>query len=463
MIKHSQQFILFLLFCLANSDDYAQPCTAPPGAASNNCTTPGSIPLTDGANVNTGQEYHFTGIATFGNVSVNGGTLRICGNLTLTGLNFNQGKIIVEPTGTLNYGGSAASLSATNQEITNYGDLTFNQNYTLTTNSFLINYGSLNMGIALLTAAPAVVGSPDAFLVNEPNALMNVPGLDATINNVFINRGTTVFGSLTINGTGSICMGPGSVINTNSINNNSINSVTVESGNACISYSNQALLNNQLSTATNLFICRLPGSQNPSPANFGSATVVNPCTSCQVALPVLLRSFSVTPERDQYLLEWVTASEDNVRSFVIESSSDGVNFQRIGEVSARNIPSTYTFRANLIGKTFLRLKILDIDGRYQFSRILLVDAAIKETSFVISNNPLQDNNINIVFATVSDESGEIYISDLSGRRLWRQSLQLKKGISAITFPIAYLPIGVYQLTYQGKNSKPITSRLLKAK
>src|SRR6185295_17014458 len=137
VMKKASGFAVVLLLFGARFSSYCQ-CAAPPGAASNGCTTPGSIQLTsDNTNINTGQEYFFTGTGTINSVNINGGILRVCGNLSLANLNFNNGSIIIEPSGSLNYAGSAATVTSSNQEITNYGTLMMTQNYQLNNNSFL--------------------------------------------------------------------------------------------------------------------------------------------------------------------------------------------------------------------------------------------------------------------------------------------------------------------------------------
>ncbi len=463
-MKRIRVFAVALFLCVARFSSFCQ-CTAPPGAASNNCTTPGSIQLTsDNTNINTGQEYFFTGSGTINSVNINGGILRICGNLSLTNLNFNNGSIIVEPSGSLNYAGSAATVTSSNQEITNYGTLMMTQNYQLNNNSFLVNHGTLDMSLTdFLTATPLIIGSPDAFLVNEPSGLFNLPTLNANINSAFINRGTSQFGNLTINSQGSVCMGAGSVIITNNITNNPANSISVESGMACISYNGQAVMNNQLSNTSSLFVCRLAGSQNPAPSSFGSATVLNPCTSCQVALPVSLVSFTGSPIDNGYLLQWTTASEDNVQSFIIESSEDGTNFQPLGEVNANNRPSSYTFDASIQTKTFFRLKMVDIGGSFKYSAILLAMPSIKSNQLIISPNPVESDHVDLIFTLLSDVNGQLSMTDMTGQVVKQQSLQLKEGSSSIRWSLNIVPAGIYLLSFRNERVQIETEKLVKVR
>lgn len=92
--------ILFVMTGLLNNIQ-AQ-CASPPAAGA--CSG-GNGEATNGVNINSGQTFWYAATGTFpsGVNLITGGTLRVCGNLTLSTITFNGGNIIIEAGGTVNH------------------------------------------------------------------------------------------------------------------------------------------------------------------------------------------------------------------------------------------------------------------------------------------------------------------------------------------------------------------------
>jgi len=88
-----------------------------------------------------------------------------------------------------------------------------------------------------------------------------------------------------------------------------------------------------------------------------------------------LVSFSVFPVVDHSRLEWATGQETNLKTFVVERSSDGQSFMAVGQVSARGSYSQYEFTdsspldADRDVTFFYRLKLVDRDGSFRYSEV----------------------------------------------------------------------------------------------
>lgn len=110
-------------------------------------------------------------------------------------------------------------------------------------------------------------------------------------------------------------------------------------------------------------------------------------------LPVSLFRFYGSTSNSANLLEWATVSEVGTRSFEIERSSDGVQFEKIGEVAASGNSSglrQYRFTDDKLysKKYYYRLKQIDIDGQYKFSRIILLSGKDTDKSITVIPNPV---------------------------------------------------------------------------
>ena len=94
-------------------------------------------------------------------------------------------------------------------------------------------------------------------------------------------------------------------------------------------------------------------------------------------LPVKLTSFKAEKNNSSVKLEWTTASEINNECFIVQKSDNAVNFKDIIRVEGAknsNVVNNYTaYDYSLINKiTYYRLKQIDFDGHYSYSKIICV-------------------------------------------------------------------------------------------
>lgn len=103
----------------------------------------------------------------------------------------------------------------------------------------------------------------------------------------------------------------------------------------------------------------------------GAMRILNGTSFNATVLPLTLLSFTAQAQGQQAVLQWETAKESNVRGFEVQKSSDGRTFQSLGFVAAKNeLRNSYQFADRLpAGKTFYRLKMLDLDRTVSFSGV----------------------------------------------------------------------------------------------
>jgi hypothetical protein len=94
-------------------------------------------------------------------------------------------------------------------------------------------------------------------------------------------------------------------------------------------------------------------------------------------LPIELTTFEGKNNNNQNLLTWATVSETQNKGFDIERSTDGSRFEKIGFVAGNGTTSQtqrYTFNDDKSpnGIAYYRLKQLDNDGRFEYSKIVAI-------------------------------------------------------------------------------------------
>jgi len=95
-------------------------------------------------------------------------------------------------------------------------------------------------------------------------------------------------------------------------------------------------------------------------------------------LPVEFLSFEVTAKDRQVELIWKTATETNNELFEVQRSEDGKIWDIIGTVagagnSTEVLTYEYTDKNPIIGTSYYRLRQIDFDGRYDYSKIRSVE------------------------------------------------------------------------------------------
>lgn len=95
-------------------------------------------------------------------------------------------------------------------------------------------------------------------------------------------------------------------------------------------------------------------------------------------LPVTLLDFTAQTQGQNVELQWRTASEQNNRGFYIERSRDGLRWKSLGFVPGQgnaDALNTYRFvdKSALIGVNYYRLKQVDVDQGFAYSKVVSAD------------------------------------------------------------------------------------------
>lgn len=186
-----------------------------------------------------------------------------------------------------------------------------------------------------------------------------------------------------------------------------------------------------------------------------------------VVVPVILADFSAQakPNKTTYL-QWKTATEINSDYFVVERSTDGRNFTQIAVVNANGNSSTtigYSLVDNFpeTGINYYRLKMVDIDGQFEYSRIVsVVFKDTKSGSIEVISTGAYASHFEVNLTSSEAQQASYAVFDAAGKVLYRSDIDLQKGMNFINNNIS-LPEAVYyfKITTTGeKISLPMAIR-----
>lgn len=166
--------------------------------------------------------------------------------------------------------------------------------------------------------------------------------------------------------------------------------------------------------------------------------------SPSAALPILLSSFNVACKEKGAELIWTTAWEQNNDRFIVEKSTNGTQWTEIAVISARNMPADYKFSDTEAGNAYYRLKQVDKDGTFTYSKILRSNCPIASIKLIIYPNPVSDH-ADLVFQSDKVFIGNVQVFTAAGQFVKRVQIQVQLGQNKIRINLPGLTKGTYLL------------------
>lgn len=181
-----------------------------------------------------------------------------------------------------------------------------------------------------------------------------------------------------------------------------------------------------------------------------AVSAIGTITVNNIALPLTLIHFKGKKQAAGILLDWATASEIQVNRFEIERSNDGSLYEKIGTIQAAGNSNTnkyYSFTDLLPFNTdnYYRLKMVDDDGKYSYSNVVVFKGGQITNMLVdkIKPNPFRDV-INIKLALQQPQQLTIQLVDMTGRVELSSNYAGKAGVNKIVLNnLGNLSAGVY--------------------
>jgi len=211
---------------------------------------------------------------------------------------------------------------------------------------------------------------------------------------------------------------------------------------------------NSVLVATNIgdnsFKPTLPGNYKVEVTNSVAIYLTLISNEILNSLPVTLVYFTGKNEAQGSILNWKTTSETNNSGFDIEKSVDAKNFEKIGFVDGNGDSKenkTYNFTdQNPFSTTYYRLKQIDYDGKFEYSRIISVKNDLSGIS--IYPNPAG----NQLFVKDLQKEENVTMRNSAGQIILHQTLLPKQPVNTI-----HISNGLYTITI-GKETRKVMIR-----
>jgi hypothetical protein len=142
-------------------------------------------------------------------------------------------------------------------------------------------------------------------------------------------------------------------------------------------------------------------------------------------LPLKLTSFLGKPLSNYNGLRWTTENEINVNHFELERSVDGDNFAQIATINAGANTYSYNDFDASAENSYYRLKSVDNDGSFEYSKAIVIKNAIAKTNISVYPNPFTES------VTIQAAGGpkKITISSIDGK--FSRSLNSTESVTVV--------------------------------
>jgi hypothetical protein len=179
---------------------------------------------------------------------------------------------------------------------------------------------------------------------------------------------------------------------------------------------------------------------------------------CSTILPIELLSFESNCIDNATKLKWITLTELNNSHFVVEKSSDGINFEQLTTIAGAGNSSLqieYSFIDDQTSNelSYYRLKQVDFDSKYSYSSIVVSDCYTNQTN--IYNNST-NKTLHIDFQKLNNNSNALIFNGI-GQIIHEFQINSLKNI----VDMSNYPSGIYHVYILSQNESPISKKIIK--
>lgn len=178
----------------------------------------------------------------------------------------------------------------------------------------------------------------------------------------------------------------------------------------------------------------------------------------EAVLPVKLTNFSAEQQGTAVRLNWATETEKNNQYFeLFRSGNDLENFVSINKMQGNGTTNTvkkysYTDFNPLKGTNYYKLIQVDHNGEQQETWLTSVNVRFKNEASLAAFLD-RTKQMQIKYNAKSDTKAQLFLTDLSGKRISEKEIIAVKGSNNYTLDLTDLKVGMYLLTLFEKGTR----------
>lgn len=159
-------------------------------------------------------------------------------------------------------------------------------------------------------------------------------------------------------------------------------------------------------------------------------------------VPVQLIGFTAQSKDNHVLLNWDVTNEINMAKYVVEYSTNGIDFNSLASVDARAITGSISYefihQNPVIGKNYYRLKMMNTDGSFTYSPVRMIQFNKNVIVRVFPNPATTILNVQVV--KQDNKLASVYLYNSTGQCLISKSFVLNTQLD-----VSKLAAGTYMI------------------
>jgi len=209
-----------------------------------------------------------------------------------------------------------------------------------------------------------------------------------------------------------------------------------------------------------------------------SAITNNPSTTCadlsrnavtvivKGTLPVTFTDLTAKKKDNDVILNWGTLTEINSSHFEIERADNGKDFNtKIGTVTSAgnsNAIKNYSLvdKAPLKGMNYYRVKQVDMDGKFSYSNIAVINFERGNAHVTLYPNPAK-HTLNVEYTAIRNNKISVQVIDARGSVILQSNYTATIGKNIHSLNVSSLTKGVYMLKTIDTDGNITVSKFIK--
>ena len=185
---------------------------------------------------------------------------------------------------------------------------------------------------------------------------------------------------------------------------------------------------------------------------------------CGSTLITNLVSFNGTLINSSVKLSWVVTAEEGLHHYEIERSDDGNNFYKLSDISGQHLDRIMNYYfidpTELNGTAYYSLKMVDNDGRFAYSKVIMLSTKTINFALKYVNNPFS-NKLTIEYIVPIDGPVTMQLFDDHGRLMLGQTITARQGYNNTALQsLSGFATGMYILKISQRNNS-ISKKVVK--
>jgi hypothetical protein len=182
-----------------------------------------------------------------------------------------------------------------------------------------------------------------------------------------------------------------------------------------------------------------------------------------VVLPFSITKINATKKNETVQVDWEVKTDEELKCFDVERSSDGRNFVKLATVASlgKGIAiSNYSWVDNnpLMGENFYRIKVIPLSGKEKVSPVAMVTFDKNQPSMMVYPNPMEGNFFNIKLSNLTKGIYQIIVTNATGQQVQVKTIEHPGGTKTERMVFDKdISKGVYRIQVNGEGLSLISS------